>query len=55
MAYQAHGIRATKKKAKHAGFRSRLKSNKSAKLSKILKRRMLKGRYKLAKTLKKWV
>ena len=55
MAYQALGVRGSKKKARHAGFRARLKSNKSAKLPNILKRRMKKGRHQLAKFLKKWV
>lgn len=54
MAYQAHGVRATKRKAKHAGFRARLKANKSSKLPKLLKARMKKGRHQLAKVLKKW-
>lgn len=49
MAYQANGPRLSKRKAKHAGFRARLKNN-----LKVLKRRRLKGRWKIVKKLKIW-
>jgi ribosomal protein L34 len=55
MAFRANGVRLSKRKSKHKGFRSRMKAASGGKVPNLLKRKRLKGRKVLTPTLKRWI